>query len=75
MRKMKLVAVHCDNLRVPLCDRVRIELSDRGYGDGQSGVLSDDEGQWVNDFLSRSRSKGCPAHTSASRIALFFANV
>ena len=52
MRKMRLVPFILTTLRVPLCDRVRIELSDRGYGDGQSGVLSDDEGRWVNDFLS-----------------------
>ena len=50
MRKMKLVPFILPPF--PLCDRVRIELSDRGYDDGQSGVLSDDEGQWVNDFLS-----------------------
>ena len=45
-------AVHSEKRRVLLRDRVRIELSDRGYGDGQSGLLSDGEGRWANDFLS-----------------------
>ncbi len=51
MRKMKLVPFIL-TLRVPFRNRVRFELSDGGYGDEQSGILSDDEGRWVNDFLS-----------------------